>query len=403
MQVNNLALPFYTIIILLSAFFMIINPRETVQAATQGLLLWYTIVLPALLPFFIVAELLVKIRFINFMGILMEPVMRPVFRLPGCSALILVMGFTSGFPVGAVLTRKLYDQQQLNAEEAERLLVFTNNASPLFILGAVGIGMLGNPVAGYLLAFSQYLSNLLLGIILRYRAASPVGQIRSNSADLKTACKAMLPGEESSPGIANLLSEAIRNSLGNVMAVGGFIVVFSVLTRMLSQWGIIDVMAGFLFQVLKIFELDYSHVYGLCMGIFEMTLGTKTAVANASSGSLTILLVLSAILAFSGISVIAQVMSIMAGTPVHLSFYMLCRLIQIPIACVITFVTFRLTLLSGIASMSVQAIPFYKVLYAFDAWTWALKSMLAAFVVIIVLLFIAVCQKINNRRCADLP
>lgn len=390
---NHLAIPFYTIIILLSAFFMIINPRETVQAASQGLLLWYSIVLPALLPFFIVAELLVKIRFVHFMGILMEPVMRPIFRLPGCSSLVVVMGFTSGFPVGAVLTRKLYDQKQLSAEEAERLLVFTNNASPLFILGAVGIGMLGNPVAGYLLAFSQYLSNLLLGVFLRFRAVSPVRRRQTDSTGLKTACQAMLPRNDERSGIANLLGDAIRNSLGNVMAVGGFIVVFSVLTRMLSQWGVIDVMAGFLFQLLKLFELDYAQVYGLCMGIFEMTLGAKTAVANASSSSLAVFMVLSAILAFSGISVIAQVMSIMAGTPVRLSFYLLSRLVQVIIACSITFLTFRLTLLTGIASISVQTIPYYKILYAFDAWTWALKSMLAAFIIITIMLSAAWCRK----------
>jgi len=391
--VNHLAIPFYTIIILLSAFFMIINPRETVQAASQGLLLWYSIVLPALLPFFIVAELLVKIRFVHFMGILMEPVMRPIFRLPGCSSLVVVMGFTSGFPVGAVLTRKLYDQKQLSAEEAERLLVFTNNASPLFILGAVGIGMLGNPVAGYLLAFSQYLSNLLLGVFLRFRAVSPVRRRQTDSTGLKTACQAMLPRNDERSGIANLLGDAIRNSLGNVMAVGGFIVVFSVLTRMLSQWGVIDVMAGFLFQLLKLFELDYAQVYGLCMGIFEMTLGAKTAVANASSSSLAVFMVLSAILAFSGISVITQVMSIMAGTPVRLSFYLLSRLVQVIIACSITFLTFRLTLLTGIASISVQTIPYYKILYAFDAWTWALKSMLAAFIIITIMLSAAWCRK----------
>jgi len=168
-----------------------------------------------------------------------------------------------------------------------------------------------------------------------------------------------------------------------------------------SQWGGIDVMAGLLFQLLKMFELDYSQVYGLCMGIFEMTLGTKTAVANASGSSLTILMVLSAILAFSGISVIAQVMSIMAGTPIRLSFYLLCRLVQIITACVITLLAFHLTLLTGIASISVQAIPFYKVLYAFDAWSWALKSMLTAFIIIIVLLFIAFFQKINNHYCAN--
>ncbi len=386
---NHLAVPFYIIIILICAFFMIIHPQATVQAASQGLQLWYSIVLPALLPFFIVAELLVKIRFINFLGFLMEPVMRPLFRLPGCSSLVVVMGFTSGFPVGAILTRKLYDQQQLSAEEAERLLVFTNNASPLFILGAIGIGMLGNPAAGYLLAFSQYLSNLLLGIMLRYKATKLTIATKKNAFGWKAACQAISLRGEGYVSIASMLGDAIRSSLGNIMAVGGFIIVFSVLTRMLSQWGLIDVMAGILFQGLKIFSLDYSQVYGLCMGVFEMTLGARTAAGNDSSNILSVLLVISAILAFSGISVIAQVMSIMAGTPVRLSFYLQARLLQVLMAVTITFLTFRLALLTGLASVHVQAIPYYKALYAFDAWTWALYSMLATLIVIVFLLFTA--------------
>ncbi|HRW11982.1 MAG TPA: sporulation integral membrane protein YlbJ [Syntrophomonas sp.] len=386
---SNVRFPLSVIIILTGTFFMIIHPQATVQAASQGLLLWYSIVLPALLPFFIVAELLVKIRFVNFMGVLMEPVMHPLFRLPGCSALVVVLGFTSGFPVGAVLTRKLYDQQQLSTEEAERLLVFTNNASPLFILGAVGIGLLSNPAAGYLLAFSQYLSNLLLGILLRFKAPRSAPPIPPGGSGWKAACQASLFDNGERSGFAGMLGDAIRDSLGNVMAVGGFIVVFSVLTHMLSQWGLLEVMAGLLFSLLNIFPLDYAQVYGLCMGIFEMTLGAKTAAIIVPGNMLAVLLVLSAILAFSGISVIAQVMSIMAGTSIRLSFYLLSRLLQMAMACSITFLAYRLALLTGMAGIQVQAIPYHKVLYAFDAWTWSLYSLLAAFIIIAVLLCMA--------------
>lgn len=149
---------------------MLLNPRETVTAASAGIKLWYLVVIPALLPFFIIAELLVSLRFVNFLGILLEPIMRPVFRLPGCSSLVVVMGFTSGFPVGAILTKKLYDDHMLTANEAERLVSFTNNSSPLFILGAVGVGMFANPVAGYLLAAAHYLSNLCLGFLFSLTA-----------------------------------------------------------------------------------------------------------------------------------------------------------------------------------------------------------------------------------------
>jgi len=56
---------------------MAINPRETVQAAASGFELWYQILVPALLPFFIVADLLVSLHFVGLIGALLEPIMRP--------------------------------------------------------------------------------------------------------------------------------------------------------------------------------------------------------------------------------------------------------------------------------------------------------------------------------------
>ncbi len=388
-----LSLPLTIIIILLSALFMLINPLETVQAASQGLLLWYSIVLPALFPFFIVAELLVKIRLVNFLGILLEPIMRPLFRLPGCSSLVVVMGFTSGFPVGAILTRKLYDQKMLNNEEAERLLAFTNNASPLFILGAVGVGMLGNPAAGYILAIGHYLSNLLVGFMWRFRG-DPSQPIRNWKGSIWIeACHSLRPpADEPLEGIGKILGDAIKNSLNNIMAVGGFIIVFSVLTRMLSMWGFIDWLAALLLRLLA-GCISYTQAYGLGMGVFEMTLGAKTAISSTTSGALPLLVVVSAILAFSGLSIIAQVMSIMAGTTVRWSFYLLSRLVQIVFASLITIIAYRIALLYGLASLQVHSIPYYKILYDFNAWTFSLLFMALAFVLLLAMVCAALFKK----------
>jgi len=44
--------------------------------------------------------------------------MRPVFKQPGAAGFVLAMGFTSGFPMGAVLTNKLYEKNLCTKEEA---------------------------------------------------------------------------------------------------------------------------------------------------------------------------------------------------------------------------------------------------------------------------------------------
>ena len=80
------------------ALFMIVEPAATLEASANGLKLWFQAVLPALFPFFVVCDLLVALGVVRFLGVILEPVMRPVFRLPGAAGFVVAMGFTSGFP-----------------------------------------------------------------------------------------------------------------------------------------------------------------------------------------------------------------------------------------------------------------------------------------------------------------
>lgn len=355
----------FLFIILAMATFMIVEPREAFQAAAAGFKLWYAVLVPALLPFFIVAELLVSSGFVIYLGRILEPVMRPLFHLPGCSSLVMVMGFTAGFPMGAVLSRRLYEERLLTHEETERLASFTNNSSPLFIIGAVGVGMLGNPHLGYILAASHYLSNLLVGLCwgIKTPFTSVPAAINIQHGQEKT------PPPRFNPG--NLLGESIKNSLNNLMAIAGFIVFFSVLTRMMVVSGVMDGIALVFQLVLGFLHLPHGIAMGMGMGLFEITLGCQT-VSQAPQGEMLIkLLAISAILAFSGFSIIAQVLSILVVTPVRPRFYLLSRFLQVLLSLPITAVVFYLW---PPVQPSIN-LPGQQVLYAFDAWNISITLM----------------------------
>ena len=64
------------------ALSMVAFPQQTFQAAFRGLDAWWSIVFPALLPFFVMSELLIGLGVVNFMGVLLEPVMRPSLTYP---------------------------------------------------------------------------------------------------------------------------------------------------------------------------------------------------------------------------------------------------------------------------------------------------------------------------------
>ena len=120
------------------------------------------------LPFFIIAELLIGFGVVKFIGTLLEPVMRPIFRVPGVGGFVWAMGMASGNPAGAKFTVRLRNQNQLTLLEAERLVAFTSCANPLFIFGAIAVGFFNNPALGIIFALSHYGANIFVGLIMRF-------------------------------------------------------------------------------------------------------------------------------------------------------------------------------------------------------------------------------------------
>ncbi len=68
---------------------MVEYPKEAFDSAVMGLNLWWNVVFPALLPFFILSEILMGLGVVHFIGVLLEPLMRPLFNVPGVGALVL--------------------------------------------------------------------------------------------------------------------------------------------------------------------------------------------------------------------------------------------------------------------------------------------------------------------------
>ena len=113
---------------------LVIFSKSNLSATKSGLLLWANQVVPSLFPFFIATELLSYTTVVTKIGKCLDPIMRPIFNVPGCGAYAFLMGIISGYPVGAKIVSNFRSQGLCSKEEAERLVAFTNNSGPLFIL-----------------------------------------------------------------------------------------------------------------------------------------------------------------------------------------------------------------------------------------------------------------------------
>ncbi len=226
---------FFLLLVLLAAIMMLFYPQAAYEGACRGLETWTTHLLPSLLPFFIAADLLLSMGFVRFLGVLLEPVMRPLFRLPGEAGFAVALGFTSGFPMGAVLTASLKEQKLCTAQEAARLAAFTNNSSPLFLLISVPISMLHQPQLGALLLAAHYLANVTIGILLRF-TAPPSRQYIVPRHLLRSAFAQMqqYQAQHRQP-LGAMLGQAVQKGIDSIVKIGGFVLLFSVLLSLLHR------------------------------------------------------------------------------------------------------------------------------------------------------------------------
>lgn len=86
------------------------------------------------------------------------------------------MSFVGGYPVGAKTIASLVREKKLSQETAARMLCFSVNAGPSFLIGTVGVALLGSPRLGWILLFAQIASAFLIGGIVSRRAKISRGE-----------------------------------------------------------------------------------------------------------------------------------------------------------------------------------------------------------------------------------
>lgn len=338
---KNLLIPALSIIFIL---LLMIFSKTALNAASRGINLWLNIVFPSLFPFFVASEILNRTGFVRLSGAFLEPVMKPLFNVPGAGAFAFAMGVTSGYPVGAKITADMRAEELLTKVEAERLLTFTNNSGPLFIIGAVSAGMLKIPSAGFLLLGCHILACVTVGLLFRFYRRKDSGGASVKQLKFKVRVRKELAGFRGRQGerFGSMLGNAVKNSVMTVLSIGGFIIFFSVVISLLVQTGIIEKVSNFLFVALFNFGIKKSTINALLCGFFEITTGCSTAAKSSDASFIQQLAALSMIIGWAGLSVHSQVASIVSRTDISVKPYFLGKFLQGIIACAYTLIAGKL-------------------------------------------------------------
>lgn len=388
---------FYSLLaflIIILVFLMIINPEATFKGANYGLLTWSKILIPSLLPFFIISGILVELGVVNFLGVLLEPLMRPLFKQPGVAGFVLAMGFTSGFPMGAVLTNILYEKNLLTREEASRLIAFTNNCSPLFLLVAIPVGMFNNPNLGILLVTAHYGANLLLGILLGFKKKKEnlIFSIKKTSIFKKSIKELFEYQKKNSKPFGSLLGNAINKSIQNMLLIGGFVIIFAVLIEIFKAIKIFILISLFFKEILLFIGIDPSLGEALATGLFEMTLGAKRA-SEINTLLLDQIMIVSLILGWSGFSIQAQVISIAGRNNLPIGHYIWGRFFQGITASILSGMLFS-SFLDIVPTINLDPITIPTI----GMWNYFIFNITAIFITILILLLVSTFIYLVNNK-----
>lgn len=328
-------------------FLIILFPEQALAASLRGLKTWWEIVFPSLLPFFIVVELLVSFGVVQFVGVLFEPLMRPLFNVPGVGSFAWIGGMVSGFPSGAKITTLLREKNELSRIEAERLISFSNASSPLFIFGAIAVGFFHQVELGIIIASSHYISNFIVGLIMRFYKKNASRSDATKKIRFLEAVKLAFARmhatriKETRP-FGQVLGDAVLSSIQTLLIVGGFIILFSVFTTLLSMIELIDIIALLFAPIFKLLHIPPDVLPPLITGMFEITMGSDHVAKTDSLHIVWQLVLVSFILGFNGFSIQAQVASIIAKTDIRFKPYFYARIIHGCIAGLVTYLSYRL-------------------------------------------------------------
>lgn len=318
---------------------MTLFPQQGMQSALLGLSIWWDVLFPALLPFFVISEVLLGLGIVHFLGTLLDPIMRPLFRVPGIGGFVMAMGLVSGYPVGARLTSQLWEQKLLSREEGERLVAFTTTADPIFLIGAVAIGFFHSASLATLFVISHYGASFIVGFLMRFHGRSgssatrlsETPRIAAHRASLFTHAIQAMHRARLADGrpLGELLKQAIEVSLKLVFIIGGLVVLFAVAIELLTLVHVMDALYALAHWLLPLLGIPSTLSVAFVNGLFEVTLGAKFAGMSQASGTLIHQVALASfILSWGGLSVHAQIVSMLSHTTMRYAPFVVARLLH---------------------------------------------------------------------------
>ena len=298
----------YLLIYFITIFFLyefFINTNEMINIIFKTIKLCYTSLLPSIIVFFTITDILNNYNFSFYLSKAFGKIMNKIFHLPECAIYIFIMSISAGFPGNSKLIKEQLDNGNINEFEATKILTMTHFSNPLFIIYTVGIQYFHDKKIGFIILFSHYITNIIIGLLFR----NTYNNIYSNHK-----LKYREP-----ENFINMLKTSINNTIKLLVNIFGIIIFFAIITFVLNKYLQFKTFSNVIFN-----------------GLIEITNGLNI-LSQLNISKIKAATLATFFISFGGFSVHMQVMSILNNYSINYYIYTLARIMHATISAIITF------------------------------------------------------------------
>lgn len=254
---------------------LLIFPAEALAAAVQAMTVWASSFAPSLFPFFVVMPALSCPEALRLYEKVLGRVMPALFGVPGTMAGAVAIGWIAGSPAGALAVHQAAGEGDMTPAHQRRAALLSVGVSPMFLMAAVGTGLLGSSGLGLIFVRSQLAALIASGLFFKH--------FWKNEPTTALCRKKEASGQTGS---------FMRNAALQMLTVCGWMIFFGVIAKLITAALAVEALEAPLLAVLE--------VTGGCVAIARLGLH-PTATAT----------LICCTCCFGGLSIIAQSMQML--------------------------------------------------------------------------------------------
>lgn len=221
---------------------------------------------PSIFFFYLITSLLINYKLIDIINFLFNKLFKLIFHIDKNSIFIIIVSIFGGTPSGPKYIMDFYNKDLITKEVANYLLTFAFFSNPIFLLSVVG-SLYGINISKIVM-LTTYLSNIIIGIILRPKETSK--ETSNNIIEKKFSI---------------VLEESIKNIMNLSILILGTSIFFFIISNIFTLnitnnylkifiYGLCDLTKG----IINLKKLNLNN-YNLCLYIiFFITTGSLSII-----------------------------------------------------------------------------------------------------------------------------